>query len=54
MACIYEVQHVLDTFFKTEKKWRLEENFHGFINIDIVEICKIFVFQWLEIKLKNK
>ena len=44
MACIYEVQYFLDTFAKKEKKWRLEENFHGIINADIVGIFKNFVF----------
>ena len=54
MACIYEVQELLDLFFKNEKKWRLGENFHGFIYADAVGICKILVFGWVEFKSKNK
>ena len=54
MAGMYEVQYLLDVFSKKAKIWRLEENFRGIVNADIVGIFKNFVFWWLEFKLNNK
>ena len=44
MASMYKVQYLLDVFSKKAKIWRLEENFRGIVNADIVGIFKNFVF----------
>ena len=36
------------------KKWRLQTNFHGFVYLVIVGMCKIFFFLWMKLKLKNE
>ena len=54
MACIYKVQYFLGVFLKTEKKWRLQTNFHGFVYSVIAGICKIFFFLWMKLKLRNE